>query len=186
MQNRYSPPSKWLKSIVEDKIIGDIYMVQLNCYWNRNKQYYENSKWKGSKELDGGVLFTQFSHFIDIMYWVFGDIKNVNKVEKNFNHKDFTEFNDSGFVNFEFKNGGIGSLNYTTSAYNKNLESSITVIGSNGNIKIGGQYLNEVEICDIKNYEMPKLEKLTHLMTILHIKDLLQIIILLFKMLFII
>lgn len=35
MQNRYSPPAQWLKELVDSKKMGDIFMVQLNCYWNR-------------------------------------------------------------------------------------------------------------------------------------------------------
>ena len=67
MQNRYSPPSEWLKSVIDDKKLGDIYMVQVNCYWNRDERYYKTDGWKGKQDLDGGTLFTQFSHFIDIM-----------------------------------------------------------------------------------------------------------------------
>jgi UDP-N-acetyl-2-amino-2-deoxyglucuronate dehydrogenase len=157
MQNRYSPPSKWLKEIVDNKILGDIYMVQLNCYWNRDERYYKKNGWKGTKNLDGGTLFTQFSHFIDIMYWLFGDIKNVNTKLKDFSNQDLTEFEDSGISHFEFVSGGIGSINFSTSVVEKNLESSITIIGSKGSVKVGGQYLNEVEICNIPNYIMPEL-----------------------------
>jgi predicted dehydrogenase len=117
------------------------------------------SNWKGTKKLDGGTLFTQFSHFVDIMYWVFGDIKNIKSISSNFNHADTTEFEDSGFVNFQFENGGIGSINYSTSVWDSNLESSITVIGSNGSIKIGGQYMNKIEHCNIKDYTMPELKE---------------------------
>ena len=85
MQNRYSPPSIWLKEVVENKIIGEIYMVQVNCYWNRDDRYYKNGGWKGTKNLDGGTLFTQFSHFIDIMYWLFGDIENIDGKFSDFN-----------------------------------------------------------------------------------------------------
>ena len=67
------------------------------------------------------------------------------------------EFEDSGFVSFEFVNGGLGSLNYSTSVFDKNLESSLTVIGKNGSVKIGGQYMNEVEYCHIEGYTMPEL-----------------------------
>ena len=157
MQNRFSPPSVWLKEIVDKKIIGDIYMVQLNCYWNRDERYYRKGLWKGSSDLDGGTLFTQFSHFVDIMYWVFGDISDIQGMFNDFNHQNLTSFEDSGFVNFKFINGGMGSLNYSTSVWGSNLESSITVIGKNGSIKIGGQYMNEVVYCNIKDYEMPKL-----------------------------
>ena len=91
MQNRYSPPSEWLKQIVEDGIIGETHMVQLNCYWNRDSRYYKKGGWKGNRDLDGGTLFTQFSHFIDIMYWLFGDIKNINANFNDFMHKDISK-----------------------------------------------------------------------------------------------
>lgn len=157
MQNRYSPPSVWLKEIVESGRLGDIFMVQLNCYWNRDDRYYKKGGWKGTRELDGGTLFTQFSHFIDIMYWLFGDITDIQGKFDDFTHQESTDFEDSGFVSFRFVNGGMGSLNYSTAVWDKNLESSITVIGSQGSVKVGGQYMNEVEYCHIKDYEMPKL-----------------------------
>ena len=157
MQNRYSPPSVWIKDVIEKQLLGDIYMVQLNCYWNRDERYYKKDTWKGSADLDGGTLFTQFSHFIDIMFWLFGDIKDIQGKFNDFNHANLTAFEDSGLVTFNFVNGGMGSLNYSTSVWDQNLESSITIIGKKGSIKIGGQYMNEVEHCHIENYQMPEL-----------------------------
>jgi len=157
MQNRYSPPSKWLKEIVEKKIIGDIYMVQLNCFWNRDDRYYKKGGWKGTQDLDGGTLFTQFSHFIDIMYWLFGDIKDIQAKFNDFTHGKLTEFEDSGFVNFNFADGGMGTINYSTAVWDTNLESSITIVGSKGSVKVGGQYMEKVEYCHIKDYALPEL-----------------------------
>jgi UDP-N-acetyl-2-amino-2-deoxyglucuronate dehydrogenase len=157
MQNRYSPPSVWIKDIVSNGILGDTFMVQLNCYWNRDDRYYKKGGWKGTQDLDGGTLFTQFSHFIDIMYWLFGDIKNIQGKFKDFTHGSSTDFEDSGFVSFDFINGGMGCINYSTAVANQNLESSITIVGSKGSVKIGGQYMNEVEVCNIEGYEMPEL-----------------------------
>lgn len=165
MQNRYSPPSKWLKTILEEGRLGKIFMVQTNCYWNRDDRYYKPdpktgrpTSWHGTKELDGGTLFTQFSHFIDLMYWYFGDIANIQAKFNDFNHEKTTDFEDSGFISFDFIDGGMGSINYSTSIWDKNLESSITVIGEKGSVKVGGQYMNEVEYCHIKDYQMPELE----------------------------
>jgi len=102
MQNRYSPPSIWLKEMIDEKRLGDIYTVNIDCFWNRDSRYYKKDHWKGTNKLDGGTLFTQFS-----------------------------------------------------SVWDTNLESSITVIGEKGSIKIGGQYMNEVSYCHVKDYEMP-------------------------------
>lgn len=156
MQNRYSPPSRWLKQMVEQGALGDILQVQINCYWNRDDRYYRPDgtphPWRGTNHLDGGVLFTQFSHFVDTLYWVFGDIRNIQARMKNFTHQGITDFDDSGIVMFELLSGGNGVLNFTTSVWDTNLESSITVIGSKGSLKIGGQYMNEVVYCHIENY----------------------------------
>lgn len=157
MQNRYSPPSQWIKDLIDRQVLGEIYMVQLNCYWNRDSRYYKKGNWHGTKDLDGGTLFTQFSHFIDIMYWLFGDITHINARFYDFNHKDLTDFEDSGVVSFDFVNGGMGYLNYSTAVWNQNLESSMTIIAENGSVKIGGQYMNTVETCQVKDYILPEL-----------------------------
>jgi UDP-N-acetyl-2-amino-2-deoxyglucuronate dehydrogenase len=157
MQNRYSPPSEWAKEIVDSGKLGRIFMVQLNCYWNRDDRYYKQDSWHGKKQLDGGTLFTQFSHFIDIMYWLFGDIENINARLSDFNHHQLTEFEDSGVVTFDFVNGGMGCLNFSTSVWDKNLESSLTIIAEYGSIKIGGQYMDKVEYCHVKDYTLPEL-----------------------------
>ncbi|SMO92809.1 Gfo/Idh/MocA family protein [Gracilimonas mengyeensis] len=157
-QNRYSPPSVWMKQVIDEGLIGDVLMVQVNCYWNRDDRYYGGTTWRGTKDMDGGALYTQFSHFIDIMFWVFGDVKQPKSIVKNFTHPDLKDFDDSGFAQFEFVKGGIGSINYSTSCWDTNMESSITVVGTKGSFKVGGQYMNEIEYCHIEDYEMPELE----------------------------
>jgi UDP-N-acetyl-2-amino-2-deoxyglucuronate dehydrogenase len=164
MQNRYSPPSVWLKQILRDGILGKIFMVQINCYWNRDDRYYKPDprtgrpgSWHGTKDLDGGTLFTQFSHFIDLMYWYFGDITNIQAKFKDYTHEKSTDFEDSGFVSFDFIDGGMGNLSFSTAIWDKNLESSIMVVAEKGSVKVGGQYMNEVEYCHIQDYTMPEL-----------------------------
>jgi predicted dehydrogenase len=157
MQNRYSPPSVWIKDLVKSGKLGRIFMVQVNCYWNRDGRYYREDSWHGKKALDGGTLFTQFSHFIDLMYWLFGDITNIRSRFADFNHAGLTDFDDSGVITFDFVGGGIGVLSFSTSLYDCNFESSVTVIAEHGTVRIGGQYMNEVEYCHVRDYEMPVL-----------------------------
>jgi UDP-N-acetyl-2-amino-2-deoxyglucuronate dehydrogenase len=155
MQNRYSPPAQWLRKVLNDNLLGKIFMVQINCFWNRDDRYYTPDTWHGSKDLDGGTLFTQFSHFIDIMYWLFGDITNIQAVFQNFSHEATIDFEDTGLVHFDFVNGGKGCFNYSTAVFNQNFESTLTIVGEKGTIKVGGQYMEKVEYCHIENYEMP-------------------------------
>lgn len=157
MQNRYSPPAQWIKSVIDDNLLGEIFMVNINCYWNRDERYYSKDHWHGTADMDGGTIYTQFSHFIDMMYWLFGDITNIEARFADFTHQGVTEFEDSGIVKFDFTKGGMGSFSYSTAVYDKNFESSMTIIGKNGTVKIGGQYMDKVEYCHIKGYEMPTL-----------------------------
>ncbi len=145
-QNRFNPPVQAMKKLLDEEKLGNIYYVLINCFWNRNKEYYINSDWKGDKQLDGGTLFTQFSHFVDILYYLFGDIKDMNGIITNASHQDLIDFEDTGSFNFRFKSGAaIGNLNYTTSSYLQNMEGSLTVFAENATIKIGGKYLNVIE-----------------------------------------
>jgi UDP-N-acetyl-2-amino-2-deoxyglucuronate dehydrogenase len=157
MQNRYSPPSVWLRELVSSEKLGNIYQVHVQCYWNRDDRYYKGSSWKGSLALDGGPLFTQFSHFMDLMYWLFGDITDIQARFDTFNHLHNTEFEDSGQVSFAFRNGGSGSFHYSTSVWDRNLESSMTIIAEHGSVKVGGQYMANVDYCHIRDYTMPEL-----------------------------
>lgn len=159
MQNRFNPPVVELKKIIDKQLLGCISNVQLACYWNRNNDYYNNSLWKGTKCLDGGVLYTQFSHFIDILYWMFGEVESIHSMVGNFNHKGIIEIEDSGIVNLRFRNNLLCTINYSVNAYKKNFEGSLTVIGENGTVKIGGQYLNKLEYCEIKEYQPKGLEE---------------------------
>ena len=155
-QNRFNPPVAAVKKVIDEGRLGKIYSVQLNCFWNRNKEYYKNS-WRGTKDLDGGTLFTQFSHFIDLLYWMIGDIKDAKAIVKNFAHQNIIEFEDTGVVIIEFVNGAIGTINYTVNSYNKNMEGSLTIFAENGTVKIGGEYLNELTYQNIKDYTIENL-----------------------------
>lgn len=155
-QNRFNPPVVEVKKLIEENQLGKIFSIQLSCFWNRNPSYYKDT-WKGTKKLDGGTLYTQFSHFIDLLYFLIGDIKKVQAYGANFNHKGMIEFEDTGVVIAEFYNGALGTINYTVNSYGKNMEGSITIFGEKGTVKIGGQYLNVLEYQNIEGYKVKDL-----------------------------
>lgn len=158
-QNRFNPPVMKVKQLIDEGKLGKIFSVQLNCFWNRNQKYYIDSDWRGTKDMDGGTLFTQFSHFIDLLYWMIGDVKEVHSMCNSFAHVNVIEFEDTGVVILRFSNGVLGTINYTVNAHSKNMEGSLTIFGSKGTVKIGGQYLNELEYQDIEGYEIKDLPK---------------------------
>jgi UDP-N-acetyl-2-amino-2-deoxyglucuronate dehydrogenase len=155
-QNRYNPPVAAVKKIVDEGRLGKINSLQLNCFWNRDEAYYKNS-WKGTLDQDGGTLFTQFSHFVDLLYWMVGDVEKVNAFTGNFAHQGIIEFEDTGVVILQFANGAIGSINYTVNSFAKNMEGSLSLFGDKGTVKIGGQYLNELEYQNIDGYVIENL-----------------------------
>ena len=155
-QNRFNPPVAEVKKLIDQGVFGKLYSVQLSCFWNRNFDYYKNS-WKGTLDLDGGTLFTQFSHFIDLLYWMIGDVKEAQGFSNNFAHKDVIEFEDTGVIALKFHNGAVGTVNYTVNSFGKNMEGSLTIFGEKGTVKIGGQYLNELEYQNIENYKIENL-----------------------------
>ena len=155
-QNRYNPPVAAVKELIDSGKLGKVLSIQLSCFWNRNTDYYANS-WKGTKDLDGGTLFTQFSHFVDLLYWIIGDVDEVAAMMGNFAHQGIIEFEDTGAVILKFTNGAIGTINYTVNSFQKNMEGSLTIFGEKGTVKIGGQYLNELEYQNIENYKIENL-----------------------------
>lgn len=157
MQNRYSPAAAWLKGIVTEGLLGEIILVRTDCFWNRDSRYYTPGNWRGTQDMDGGTLFTQFSHFVDLLIWIFGNPAQMQGLFGNFTHQGIIPFEDTGTVQFTWENGGLGVLNYSTSVWDQNLESSITIIGSKGSVQIAGQYMNEVKYCHIDGYDMPVL-----------------------------
>lgn len=155
-QNRYNPPVAAVKEVIDSGKLGKVLSIQLSCFWNRNTDYYANS-WKGTKDLDGGTLFTQFSHFVDLLYWLIGDVDEVAAMMGNFAHQGIIEFEDTGVVILKFTNGAIGTINYTVNSFQKNMEGSLTIFGEKGTVKIGGQYLNELEYQNIEDYKIENL-----------------------------
>ena len=109
--------------MIDSGRLGKIYLVQLNCFWNRDERYYKPGGWHGDACLDGGTLFTQFSHFIDIMYWLFGDIQHIQARFADFNHQQLTGFEDSVLGTFEFVNGGMGCLHREMHLFHSHIDS---------------------------------------------------------------
>lgn len=153
-QNRFNPPVDFVKGLIDQGKLGRVLSCHLSCFWNRNEQYYKDS-WRGTVKIDGGTLYTLFSHFIDLLYWMVGDISTVDAITGNLAHGDMIEFEDTGGAVFRFHNGAIGTLNYTTNAFGGNMEGSLTLFCEKGTIKIGGQYLNELEYFKVEGLEAP-------------------------------
>lgn len=154
-QNRYNPPVQEVKKLMAAGQLGDIYMIQVNCFWNRGDAYYAGSDWRGTREKDGGCLFTQFSHFVDILYYLNGPVSDASGWIHNFAHLHNTEVEDTGSFVLRAANNAIINFNFTTCAYERNMEGSITIFAEKGTLKIGGQYLNTIEYQKLETEALP-------------------------------
>ncbi len=86
-----------------------------------------------------------------------GDVKHAQCIASNFAHEDIIEFEDAGIVMLEFNSGAIGTINYTINSCEKNMEGSLTIIAENGTVKIGGEYLNQLEYQSVKNFQFSQM-----------------------------
>ena len=152
-QNRFNPPVQAVKRALDAGQFGRVFSVQLNCFWNRNADYYADS-WRGTLDLDGGTLYTQFSHFVDLLYWMVGDVKDAQCLTANYAHEGVIRFEDTGVAVLEFYNGAIGTIHYTVNSFAKNMEGSLTIFAERGTVKIGGQYLNVLEYASLDGFEI--------------------------------
>ncbi|MEP7268652.1 MAG: Gfo/Idh/MocA family oxidoreductase [Saprospiraceae bacterium] len=149
-QNRYNAPIQELKKWISSGRSGRVFSFQLTCLWNRNEDYYKQASWRGTKKWDGGILYTQFSHYIDFVYWLFGEAESIQSMNSNVHHQDQLEFADQGIVNLRFASGVLGNIHFSINGYKHNLESSLTVLAENGSIRIGGLSCNQVDYQSVK------------------------------------
>lgn len=153
---RYNPLVQNLKTLLESGQLGAVYCFQLNCFWNRPDEYYTD--WRGKKFPDGGTLYTQFSHYIDALIWLLGDIESAKGFAANKGHQKSIEFEDTGTAALLMKSGVLGSINWSVNTFEKNFEIGLTIIAEKGTISLGGPYLNEVRYQNLQTpfaFEQP-------------------------------
>ncbi len=118
-------------------------MVNVNVFWTRPQEYYDQASWRGTWEFDGGAFMNQASHYVDLLDWLVGPIESVHAytatLERNI------EVEDTGVANIKWRSGALGSVNVTMLTYPRNLEGSITVLGEKGTAVVGGVAVNEIK-----------------------------------------
>lgn len=142
-QNRRNTTLQLLKRAVREKRFGKIYMVHINVFWTRPQEYYDQAKWRGTWEFDGGAFMNQASHYVDLLDWLIGPI---DKVQAMMSTTRDIEVEDTGVLNVKWRNGALGSMSVTMLTYPKNLEGSITILGEKGSVRVGGVAVNDIQL----------------------------------------
>ena len=141
-QNRFNPTLTLLKKALDKNRFGKIYTVNMNVFWTRPQSYYDQGGWRGCWEFDGGAFMNQASHYVDLLRWLIGPVESIFSFTSTLSRN--IEAEDTGVVSLKWRNGTLGSMNVTMLTYPKNLEGSITILGENGSVKLGGVALNEI------------------------------------------
>jgi len=142
-QNRRNATLQLLKQAVQMRRFGRIYSVAVNVFWTRPQTYYDSASWRGTWEFDGGAFMNQASHYVDLLDWIVGPVESVMAYTGTLARH--IEVEDTGVAALKWRSGAMGTLNVTMLTYPKNLEGSITILGEEGTIRIGGVAVNRID-----------------------------------------
>jgi len=153
-QNRYNPLVVFMKELIDSGRIGKIYQFVCNVFWNRNDEYF-NIDWHGTRSLDGGVLYTQASHYVDMIHFFFGEIAESKGIGGNL--RDLEVF-DSVSAACRFESGVVGTINATVSVYQQNFLTEFTLIAEKGTVRLSGTNLNTINFWNVEGMERPDMD----------------------------
>lgn len=142
-QNRRNRTLQLLRQALQAGRFGKLYMVTVNVFWSRPQSYYDSADWRGTWEFDGGAFMNQASHYIDLLDWLIGPVESVMAYTGTLARH--IEVEDTGVCALKWRNGAMGSVNVTMLTHPQNLEGSITVLGENGSVRVGGVAVNKIE-----------------------------------------
>jgi UDP-N-acetyl-2-amino-2-deoxyglucuronate dehydrogenase len=149
-QNRLNPGIQLLKRAIDQGRFGRVYMASVRVFWNRPQSYYDLAPWRGTWEFDGGAFMNQASHYVDLVQWLMGPVESVSAKIATLARRIETE--DTGAAILRFRNGALGIMETTMLTFPRNLEGSITILGENGTVQIGGTALNRVQQWQFAEY----------------------------------
>lgn len=142
-QNRFNSTLQLIKRQLQAGRFGRLAMVAVNVFWQRPQAYYDQDAWRGTWEFDGGALMNQASHYIDLLDWLVGPVQSVSASIATLGRD--IEVEDTAALQLRWRNGALGTMAVTMLTYPKNLEGSITLLGENGTVRIGGPAVNQIE-----------------------------------------
>lgn len=150
-QNRFNVPVQKAREALEAGRFGKMVMGTVRVRWCRPQAYYDQDPWRGTWAMDGGVLTNQASHHVDLLEWMMGDVDSVFAMTRT--ALVDIEAEDTAVVVLKFRSGALGVIEATTAVRPKDLEGSLSLLGAEGTVEIGGFAVNEM-----KNWNFTKSE----------------------------
>lgn len=142
-QNRFNLPILKTRQALEEGRFGKLVMGTVRVRWCRPQAYYDQDAWRGTWAFDGGVLTNQASHHVDMLEWMLGDVDSVSAMSRT--ALVDIEAEDTAVVILRFMNGALGIVEATTATRPKDLEGSLSILGENGTVEVGGFAMNQMK-----------------------------------------
>ncbi|MFC4320085.1 Gfo/Idh/MocA family protein [Litchfieldia salsa] len=142
-QNRFNDAILMTKEALEGGKFGKLAYGTASVRWNRNQDYYDQDAWRGTEEMQDGVLMNQAIHTIDLLIWLMGPVKSVTG--KTVTRIRDIEMEDVGTALLEFESGAIGGVDGTSTTFAIDLGASINLFGELGTVCIGGNAANRID-----------------------------------------
>lgn len=153
-QNRYNAAVMAAKEAIGDYVLGHINMITARLRWCRKPDYYAGNDWRGTDE-DGGVFRSQGCHILDLVRYLMQPFGEPEVIDARMWSAMGLKVEDSGYAFMEWEDASKGLVELTTAARPHNLESSISILGSEGTIVIGGDRCNEITTWTIAKHDPP-------------------------------
>jgi predicted dehydrogenase len=146
--NRTYPTSLMIRQTIADNLLGRLSHGVATLRWNRPQAYYEEAPWRKLHAMDGGILFNQAWHALDLLLWFMGPVSDIQRMGATRLHQ--IETDDIALVNMKFDSGALGLVEATTNIYPKNLEQTISIFGEKGTIVLGGNRIDALKLWRIE------------------------------------
>lgn len=160
-QNRFNLPVRKLKEAIDKGRLGNVFLGTVRVRWAREQDYYDQDSWRGTLRMDGGVLANQASHHLDLLEWMLGDPVSVSAMSIRASAK--IEAHDTAVAVIRFESGALGVVEATTATRPKDLEGSLSVLGSQGSVVIGGFSVNRMDTWNLVDEPRENPENLVRL-----------------------
>ncbi|ELZ61785.1 MULTISPECIES: Gfo/Idh/MocA family protein [unclassified Haloferax] len=149
LQRRLFPTMQFAREVVRDGRLGRLVFADVRVKWHRDPSYYDESSWHGSADLDGGVLFTQALHGIDLLQWVAGDVSRVAGTGDALYHD--IDAPDTAALSLRFEDGALGQVSATT-ATRPQQAISLEFNGTEGTLRVTE---TGVELFEVNGEQQP-------------------------------
>jgi predicted dehydrogenase len=142
-QNRYNPAVVAARAAWEAGRFGKPVLGTVRVRWQRRQAYYEQDDWHGTWRMDGGVMSQQASHHIDLLQWFMGPIERLHC--RAATRLMDIEVEDTAVATFQFQSGALGAFEATVATRPEDLEGSLSLLGEQGTVIIGGLAVNKIQ-----------------------------------------